>query len=307
MSEVTIDHPENRDSSAGVTGATGGSSANEPAVSASGSRRVADSSLEVRSLGVLGVRVDDVTYAETIRLCEGFIASGGHHLIATVNTEFVMAAQSDHQFRRIINESALAVPDGIGLLLAARLYGRPLREHVRGTDLVEQLAPVAAEKGWRVFFLGGRNGVAARAAAVLAERAPGLQVAGWYEGVSTPDGDAASVAAVRAAAPVHVLLVAYGAPAQEKWLARNLAASGAAVGIGVGGVFDYLSGEVQRAPALIRRLELEWLYRLLRQPSRWRRQLALPRFALRVLMSFLAGRPAVREAPVRRPATSQKH
>ncbi|MCL5111007.1 MAG: WecB/TagA/CpsF family glycosyltransferase [Chloroflexi bacterium] len=255
-----------------------------------------------RSLSVLGVRVDDITFAETLAMCAASIVERRPLLIATVNTEFVMAARGDAQFRRVLAQAGLAVPDGIGLLLAARLSGHPIREHVRGSELVERLAVLGAREGYRLFFLGGRQGAASLAAANLARRYPGLQVVGCYEGSGDRAGDAETVAAVRGAGAVDVLLVAYGAPKQEEWLARNQVALGVPVGIGVGGVFDFFSGRVPRAPLWLRRLELEWLYRLLTQPWRWRRQLALPRFLALVLASFLARRSPVRDlGPLLRP------
>jgi N-acetylglucosaminyldiphosphoundecaprenol N-acetyl-beta-D-mannosaminyltransferase len=257
---------------------------------------------EARTLAVLGVRADDVTFAETLTWCARAIAEREPLRIATVNTEFVMAARHDANFRRLLADAGLAVPDGIGLLLAARLAGCGIREHVRGTDLVESLAVAGARQGHRFFFLGGRHGVAALAAANLSRRHPGLIVAGWFEGDGDPAGDPATTAAVRAAGPVDVLLVAYGAPKQEAWLARNQVALGVPVGVGVGGVFDFFAGRVPRAPLWLRRLELEWLYRLLAQPWRWRRQLALPRFLLLVLALFLTGRSPVRDlGPLLRP------
>lgn len=260
-----------------------------------------------RAVEVLGVRLDDVTYVEALAAIASFIEEGGPHLVATVNTEFVMAAQSDAAFLATLNHAALCVPDGIGLLLAARLSGLRLREHVRGTDLVDQLACLAARNGYRLFFLGGRDGVAAEAAAALRRRWPGLQVAGWFEGASDPSGDAETVAAVRGAGRVDVVLVAYGAPAQERWIERNLGACGAAVGIGVGGVFNFFAGRAPRAPGWMRRLELEWLHRLLTQPWRWRRQLALPRFVLLCLARRLRGRPVARELSPRATAGSGDH
>ncbi len=260
-----------------------------------------------RAVEVLGVRVDDVTYVEALSLCEEFVAAGGPHLVTTVNTEFVMAARADPTYREILNGAALAVPDGIGLLLAAKLAGHPLREHVRGTDLVNQLACLSARTGYRLFFLGGQQGAGAAAAAALRRRWPGLDVAGCYEGSPDPAADAETVGAVRAAGRVDILLVAYGAPAQERWIARNQAATGAPVAIGVGGVFNYLSGRVPRAPAWLRRLELEWLHRLLVQPWRWRRQLALPRFVMVCLLLSLAGRPVVREVAAGSPPGDNHH
>ncbi|MHB1005635.1 MAG: WecB/TagA/CpsF family glycosyltransferase [Chloroflexota bacterium] len=262
---------------------------------AEGEREASGLSRDVRAVEVLGVRVDDVTYLDALVVCQLFIAAGGPHLVATVNTEFVMAAQADAAYRRVLNEAALCVPDGIGLLAAARLTGHRLREHVRGTDLVDQIASLAAVKGYRLFLLGGRGGVGEQAARALVRRWPGLHVAGWYEGEADPAHDADTLAAVRAVGQVDILLVAYGAPAQEKWLARNLAATGAVVGIGVGGVFDFFAGHAARAPRWARRLELEWLYRLLTQPWRWRRQLALPKFVGLCLARLLTGRVTVRE------------
>ena len=235
------------------------------------------------SLDILGVRVDDVTYDEAITLIEGWIDAarsgvGDAHVVTTPNPEFVIAARGDPAFRALLARAALNIPDGVGLLLAARLLGDRFREHVRGTDLVERLAHRAAARGDRWYLLGAAPGVARAAADRLVGRHPGLRIAGAEPGSPRREDDARVRALIAAAGPVDLLLVAYGAPAQEAWLDRNLAPLGIPVGIGVGGVFNYLSGRVPRAPRWVRRLELEWLHRLLTQPWRWRRQLALPRF-----------------------------
>jgi N-acetylglucosaminyldiphosphoundecaprenol N-acetyl-beta-D-mannosaminyltransferase len=156
-------------------------------------------------------------------------------------------------------------------------------------ELTRALALAAAARGDRVFFLGAAPGAAAAVAEQLVGEFPGLQVAGAFAGDAAESGDAETVAAVRAG-KADIVLVAFGAPAQETWLARNLEVSGASVGIGVGGTFDYLSGRVRRAPSAIRRLGLEWLFRLLRQPSRARRMTALPVFLLLVLRQRLFSR-----------------
>lgn len=244
----------------------------------------------LRTVDILGVRVHDVTYEESIVAIEGFLASGGVHRVVTPNPEFVMLARRDPEFHRILNASSLAIPDGVGLLWAGRVLGRPLREHVRGTDLVVRLASVSARKGYRWFLLGAAEGVARVAADRLRARWPELPVAGTFAGRSGPEGDEETRSAIRAAGRVDVLLVAYGAPAQEKWMERNQAALGVPVAIGVGGVFNFLAGRAPRAPVWMRRLELEWLHRLLTQPWRWRRQLALPRFALLVMAEAVRGK-----------------
>ena len=197
--------------------------------------------------------------------------------VATVNPEFVMRARRDREFRDVLRTASLRTPDGVGLMIAARILGRRLPERVAGVELVQALARAAAARGDRLFLLGAAPGVAEEAAARLVASDPGLRVTGTFSGDSGEQGDPESLARIRAAAP-DIILVAYGAPAQELWARRNLDVSGAAVAIGVGGTFDYLAGRVRRAPRLMRRMGLEWLFRLVRQPWRARRMLALPVF-----------------------------
>ncbi len=230
----------------------------------------------------MGAPVHDVTMAETLALIAQWIDTGGVHQIATVNPEFLMKARRDPDFRATLQRAALCIPDGIGVLWAARMRGKKLRERVAGSDLVPLLSAEAARQGWRVFYLGAAPGVAEKAAAILAARYPGLIVAGCYAGSPAPEDENDIVARVRAA-QADILLVAYGAPKQDLWLDRNLARTGTAVGIGVGGSFDFIAGVSRRAPRWVQRLGLEWLDRLVREPWRWRRQLALPHFAWLVL------------------------
>ncbi len=224
--------------------------------------------------------VHDVTYAEAVKLVERFIVEGGPHSVTTPNPEIVIAARRSPDFRAVLQRAALNIPDGIGLLIAARLLGGRFREHVRGTDLVIRLAELSARHGYRWYLLGAAPGVARLAAGRLVARFPGLRIAGAKPGSPHPRDDEATRALIRAAGPIDLILVAYGAPAQELWMDRNLGPLGIPVGIGVGGVLNYLSGRAPRAPCWVRRLELEWLHRLVTQPWRWRRQLALPCFLL---------------------------
>jgi N-acetylglucosaminyldiphosphoundecaprenol N-acetyl-beta-D-mannosaminyltransferase len=143
---------------------------------------------------------------------------------------------------------------------------------VRGTDLCYGLVERAPAEGWRVFLLGAAPGVAAAAAAALVRRAPGLQIAGTFAGDGSPAGDAATVAALRRAGRCDLVLVAYGAEKQERWIDRNLERIDAGLAIGCGGVLDFMAGRVRRAPPLVRRLGLDWLFRLAVQPRRFRRQ-----------------------------------
>lgn len=250
----------------------------------------------MRSIELFGVRVDDVTYEEAAALIERFIQEGGPHIVVTPNPEIVMRARRDAEFRSVLRCSALAVPDGVGLLLAARWLGQPLREHVRGTDLVHLLAARSVNHGWRWYLLGAADGVAAEAAGNLERLYPGLRIAGAHPGSPRPEDDAEVRRLIAAAGPIDIILVAYGAPLQERWLDRNLAVLGIPVGMGVGGVFNYLAGRAPRAPRWMRELELEFLHRLLTQPWRFRRQLALPQFALLAAVTALRVRLAGRGA-----------
>ncbi len=236
------------------------------------------------ALRILGIPIHDVTLDEAVEQAAAWVREGGVHQMATVNPEFVMAARRDPAFRAVLEGADLCLPDGVGITLAARYLGRPLRERVAGVDLAEALAARAAREGWRLFLLGAAPGVADRAASILAARYPGLIVAGTHAGSPRREEEDDIVRRVRDAR-ADILLVAYGAPAQDLWLARNLARTGAKVGVGVGGAFDYIAGVVPRAPRWMRRAGLEWLYRLIRQPWRWRRQRVLPLYALLVLIS----------------------
>jgi N-acetylglucosaminyldiphosphoundecaprenol N-acetyl-beta-D-mannosaminyltransferase len=208
----------------------------------------------------------------------------GLHHVVTVNPEFVIVARRDARFAAVLRESALATADGIGIVLAGRVLGVPVPGRVTGVDLVEGLAGLG-HAGCRLFLLGAGPGVAEEAASRLRDRFPGARIAGTFAG-SPDDASFPEIAERLGEAQASVLLVAFGHPVQDLWISRHrdaLATHGILVGIGVGGVFDYLSGRVPRAPRLLRRLGLEWLYRLIRQPWRWRRQLALPLFALLVV------------------------
>jgi N-acetylglucosaminyldiphosphoundecaprenol N-acetyl-beta-D-mannosaminyltransferase len=244
----------------------------------------------VGSTEVLGVRVDEAGYEELLRRVDEYVASGRPHQIVTLNPEMVVAAGDDPAFRRLLNGADLNVIDGVGLMVAARWLGHRQRERVTGSDGIYRLAAHCAQQGYRTFFLGAAPGVAEVVAERLAGQYPELKVAGSYAGSPRPEDEGEVVARVRAAVP-DLLLVAYGVPAEERWIARNRDRLGVAVMIGVGGAFDFVAGVTRRAPPWMRRAGLEWLHRLIHQPWRWRRQLALGRFAIRVLgQKFRQGR-----------------
>lgn len=232
---------------------------------------------------ILDVPVHAVTMGSALARIEAFMAEPRLHQIATVNPEFVMAAQSDAAFRRVLQEADLCLPDGVGLLFAARRLGATLPERVPGSELVYHLAGRAAERGWPLFLLGAAPGVADEAARVLRERYPGLAIAGTHAGSPDPAENEAIVRRVNDSG-AQLLYVAYGAPKQDLWIARNRQTlTTVRVAIGVGGSLDFMTGRAERAPRWAQEMGLEWLHRLYKEPWRWRRMLALPRFAWRVL------------------------
>jgi len=231
---------------------------------------------------VLGVRVGCVDMVEAVAVIERLIeARGPLQLVATTNPEFIMRARRDPEFRRVLEHSALCVPDGIGLVWALRRQGVDQQERVAGSDLVPALADLCARRGWRPFLLGARPGVGAEAARRLEKRYPGLRVAGTHAGSPLPADDEETLRRIEAARP-DLLLVGYGHPRQEFWVERNRDRLAVPVAIGVGGTFDFLAGRVKRAPEIVRRVHLEWFWRLLLQPWRIRRMWVLPVFALAV-------------------------
>lgn len=239
---------------------------------------------------VLGVRVDRFTQSQALNVIMNILDRSRRddeqalcQQVVTVNPEFVMLARRNPSFLQAINQAALVVPDGIGIVLALRYLRHPAPERVTGVDTVVALARRCAEQNYRLYLLGAAPGVAQIAAARLQELAPGLQIAGTYAGSPAPSEEDELVERIRAAR-ADVLYVAYGAPAQDLWIARNLARLPVAVAMGVGGSFDFLAGRQRRAPQIMQRMGLEWLYRLYREPWRWRRMLALPRFAIQVIL-----------------------
>jgi N-acetylglucosaminyldiphosphoundecaprenol N-acetyl-beta-D-mannosaminyltransferase len=232
---------------------------------------------------LLGVPIDPLTEAEAVEwVGRAIVEAGRPRLVISVNPERIMHAGRDPAFGAVLRGADLALADGAGVVWAARRVGRPVPERVAGVDFVRALAARGAAQGWRFFFLGGGPGVAEAAGRTLRQAYPGFILAGAHAGSPDPASDAATIEAVRSSG-AQLLFLAYGAGAEEAWLARNLAASGATVGMGVGGAFDFISGRVRRAPRWMRNLGLEWLYRLSREPWRWRRMIALPRFVIRVM------------------------
>ncbi|HTJ30696.1 MAG TPA: WecB/TagA/CpsF family glycosyltransferase [Acidobacteriaceae bacterium] len=223
-----------------------------------------------RSIAVMGLPLANVTAQEALDEIERLILSGGTHQVATANLDFWLNSLRDVHLHRTIASCSLVLPDGMPLVWISRLFGSPLKERVSGVDLVGALAGLSSRKGYRIFLLGGRDGVAARAAEKLEEMYPGCQIVGHYapplaDLERMDHGD--TLARVKAAKP-DILLVAFGNPKQEKWIRMHSRRSGVPVSIGIGGSLDMIIGDVKRAPRWMQRTGLEWLGRCLQEPTR---------------------------------------
>lgn len=242
--------------------------------------------LMMNSIELAGVKVDNITLAESLGKLEEFIAERTPHLIATPNPEMIVAAQEDEELFNILNNAHLRLPDGISMVVVSRILRTPLRERVTGIDFLLASAKLAAQKGWKIFLLGSAPGMAEKAAQNLVSRFPGLKVSGTNDGYFKPSDDPQIIGKIKKVKP-DILFAGLGAGRQEKWLAAHLNELQVPVSVGVGGSFDVIAGKKQRAPGWIQALYIEWLYRLITEPQRWNRQLALPKFLYLTLVKSL--------------------
>ena len=237
----------------------------------------------IPTIEIWGVPIHYVTMAETCTAVTRYMTEPRVHQICTANPEFVMKTRTDDQFLQVLHEADLCLADGIGLILASRWHKRPLPERVPGSELVYHLAKLCADNEWRLFLLGAAEGVAAEAAEILRQKYPDLIIAGTYSGSPAESENDEIVARINKS-QADILYVAYGAPNQDKWIARNKTTLNTVrVAIGIGGSLDFITGKSTRAPRWVQNLGLEWLHRLILEPWRWKRMLALPRFAWHIL------------------------
>jgi N-acetylglucosaminyldiphosphoundecaprenol N-acetyl-beta-D-mannosaminyltransferase len=225
---------------------------------------------------ILGIPVDRVSMDEALDRIDGFIASGEPHLVATADASMIVDGQSA-EFGDLLRSAAMVTPDSTGVLWASRKLGSPIEAKVSGVELVDQLCRRSAERGYRIFFLGAAPGIADAAAENMRQRYPGCQIVGTHDGYFAKEQDQEIAHEVAATNP-DILFVAMGIPRQEFFIRDTMSIIRARVAMGVGGSLDVHSGRAKRAPIIVQRMRMEWLWRLLQNPRKWRKTMKLPQF-----------------------------
>jgi len=231
---------------------------------------------------ILGMPVDRVTMSETMARLEEFVSSGRPHFVITADAAGIVQAQSDQDYQLLYRRADLITPDSAGVLWAAKRLGKPMTERVSGVDIVDRVCALSADTGDSIFFLGAAPGVAELAAEKMRLKYPGCNIVGTRNGYFPAESDRVVAAEIAELDP-DFLFVAMGIPRQEKFILDTMPIIEARVSIGVGGTFDVFSGKVKRAPVIIQKLKLEWLWRTLQNPSKLSKTKLLPKFVLLVL------------------------
>ena len=236
---------------------------------------------------IMGVTFDDVTLEEAVAAGEALAAGPGFSYVVTPNPEIVAMARQTETYREILNGAGLVLPDGIGVVHAAKILGTPLKGRVPGIDFASALVERLARNGLRLFLLGAKPGVAEEAAAKIVEQHPKIVICGTHDGYFK---ESDPVAREVAAAQPDLLFVCLGAPKQEKWIARFGLLTGAKMAIGLGGALDVFAGNVERAPEKWQKMGMEWAYRLSREPKRFGRMAKLPLVLVKAAGQRVTGR-----------------
>ncbi|TDT50816.1 WecB/TagA/CpsF family glycosyltransferase [Fonticella tunisiensis] len=228
----------------------------------------------------LGVDVCRIDMKDALDEVDRIISNRKPSFVVAINPEKIMKAQKDESLRNLLNSASMQIPDGVGVVIASRFKGGKIRSRVTGIELMENICKVSAKKGYRVFLLGAKPGVAEGASDILKKRYPGLNIVGTRDGYFKDEDEV--IENIKASSP-DVLFVAMGSPKQEYWITKNMDKLGVPLCMGVGGSYDVICGNIKRAPKWMCSIGLEWLYRLIKEPWRYKRMAVLPVFLLKVL------------------------
>lgn len=242
-------------------------------------------------VAIFGVNINNIGLKEASKYLEKYLQGNKLKTIYTPNTEIIMATKDNERMKDLLNKADLLVPDGIGLVYASRMRNKPLKERVTGFDLSLVLLDMANQFGYNIYLLGGKEGVAKKAADNIKKRYKNLNIAGYHHGYFSGSHTGVNSQEEKKIIDeingnkAHIIFVGLGFPRQELWIDKNKDRLRGKIIIGNGGVIDVLAGETKRAPVIFQKLYLEWFYRLIQEPARIKRQLAIPRFIFHILFN----------------------
>lgn len=242
-----------------------------------------------RTVKIMGIAIDALNMEEAYNRFISFMNGNDLKIIYTPNTEIIMASQNDLALFKILNEADLVIPDGIGIIYASKILGKGLRERVTGVDLMLKMLQFCNNNNKSIFILGGKPGVGELAAKNIQSKFLNIEIKGIKDGYFNDDKEAEIIREINDLAP-DILFVALGAPKQEKWIYKYRKELRAKVAIGVGGGVDIWAGTAKRAPYIFQKLGLEWFYRLIKEPFRYKRMMSLPRFMIKTVKLALSRR-----------------
>lgn len=241
---------------------------------------------------IFGVKIHNITFEEAVKEVEGFLKGNTLKVIYTPNPEIVMGAKDDDKLKDLLNSGDLVTADGIGLIYASRIKKKPLKERVTGYDLSLRLLEIANDNKYKLYLLGGKEGVAQAAAENIKKDYPNIDIVGYHHGYfkgshlgyENTEEENKIINEINSKNP-DIIFVGLGFPKQELWINSNKEKINGRVIIGNGGVMDILSGNLKATPDIYRKIGLEWLHRLVKEPSRIKRQIIIPKFMLKVIFS----------------------
>ncbi|MEO3947252.1 WecB/TagA/CpsF family glycosyltransferase [Gorillibacterium sp. CAU 1737] len=237
---------------------------------------------DIPSVSLYGVPFSKLNFSQTVDRLVRFVEEKEPTQVVTANPIMLMAALDDPAYMDMMLRADIIVPDGAGVVWATKYIGKPVAEKVAGIELMHELIRIGEQRGWKVYLLGTAPDTIEVAAAKLKERYPKAILAGYRDGYFKSDQDRKVIEEIRQAAP-DLLFVGRGADTQEPWIDRYKEALGVPLVMGVGGSLDILAGKLKRAPGWMIKLRLEWFYRLAKEPTRFKRMLVLPKFAMKVM------------------------
>ena len=235
---------------------------------------------------ILGVEIDNINIEEAGEITKNLIENSNKscELIVAPNVEFIMTAQKDKKFFEILNSAKLATPDSVGVEIAAKLQKKPLKQRIPGQAYFRKILEIGEKEGWTFYFLGGKGDTVQKTAENVKNIYPDLKIVGTHEGFFENDSEEDVIKEINLLEP-NVLFVAMGAPAQEKWIYNHKSKLKVDVAAGQGGTFDYEAGNIRRAPKWVQKIGMEWLWRLILQPSRIGRMIVLPIYLVKIIFT----------------------